>query len=138
MRRLILSLAAALALGGLALAPALAPMGAGAQTTAPSASPAASSPAASMPAASPSPAAVPVVHIRNFKYVPDTVTIHPGGAVRFVEDDDTPHTVTASDRSYDSGNLDKGQSWTHTFTKEGTYKYFCAYHTYMTGTVTVK
>ncbi|MEA2718896.1 MAG: hypothetical protein QOJ39_760 [Candidatus Eremiobacteraeota bacterium] len=121
MRRLILSLAAALALGGSA---------AFAQT----ASPAPSAPAVPAPAASPA----STVHIKNFKYVPDTVTIHPGDVVKFVEDDDTPHTVTASDRSYDSGNLDKGQSWTHAFAKEGTYKYFCAYHTYMTGSVIVK
>lgn len=125
MRRLILSLAAALALGGgIAVA----------QTAAPSPSPAPSASAA----VSPAPAAVTVVHIKNFKYVPETVTIHPGSVVKFVEDDDTPHTVTASDRSYDSGNLDKGQSWTHTYVKEGTYKYFCAYHTYMTGAVVVK
>ncbi|MDB5070605.1 MAG: putative Cupredoxin [Candidatus Eremiobacteraeota bacterium] len=135
MRRLILSLIVAMALGGaIAVVPVLGGNSAFAQTAAPSPAPVPSASAA----ASPAPAAVTVVHIKNFKYVPDTVTIHPGGAVKFIEDDDTPHTVTASDRSYDSGNLDKGQSWTHTFAKEGTYKYFCAYHTYMTGTITVK
>ena len=132
MRRLILSIALTLALGGgVALA-----LGTGvglAQTASP-----APSPVASASATSPAPAAVTTVHIKNFKYVPDSVTIHPGGMVKFVEDDETPHTVTATDRSFDSGNLDQGKSWTHTFAKEGTYKYFCAYHTYMTGTVTVK
>lgn len=133
MRRLILCLIAALALGGaVAVAPVLGGNSALAQSAVPS-------PAASASTAvSPAPAAVTVVHIKNFKYDPESVTIRPGGVVRFVEDDDTPHTVTASDRSYDSGNLDKGQSWTHTYAKEGTYKYFCAYHTYMTGIVTVK
>ncbi len=124
MRRLILSLAAALALGGSA---ALAQTAAPVATTAPM-----------TPAGSPAPAAVTTVHIKGFKYVPDTVTIHPGGVVKFVEDDETPHTVTAADKSFDSGNLDQGKSWTHTFAKEGTYKYFCAYHTYMTGSVVVK
>ena len=126
MRRLILSLAAALALVG---GPA-----AMAQTASPAASPA---PAASA-VASPAAAAATIVHIKNFKYVPETVTIHPGGTVKFIEDDDTPHTVTATDNSFDSGNLDKGKSWTHVFPKEGTYAYFCAYHTYMKGKVLVK
>ena len=126
MRTLVLSLVAAfavLALGGAGLAQSAAP---------------ASSPAASAGAPSPVTSPAAVVHVKDFKFVPDTVTIHPGQTVRFVEDDDTPHTVTASDRTYDSGNLDKGQSWTHAFAKEGTYKYFCAYHTFMTGTVVVK
>jgi plastocyanin len=124
MRTLVLSLVAVFAV-----------MGAGmAQSASPTPSPAVVSSAAPSPSAAP----VTVVHIKNFKYVPETVTVRPAGVVKFVEDDDTPHTVTASDRTYDSGNLDKGQSWTHTFTKEGTYKYFCAYHTYMTGAVVVK
>ena len=60
-----------------------------------------------------------------------------GSTVRFVEDDDTPHTVTATDQSFDSGNLNQKDSWRHTFTTEGTYTYFCAYHPYMKGNVIV-
>jgi plastocyanin len=127
MRRLVLSFAAALALsGGVALAQYPDPV-----------TPA---PAASAPAAAPSPAPSPVstIHIKNFAFVPDTVTIHPGQTVRFVMDDETPHTVTADDKSFDSGNLSQKDTWKHTFAKEGTYKYFCAYHPYMKGTVVVK
>ena len=116
MRRLVLSLGFVLALGGGA-------------ALAQSSSPA--------PSAAPSPAPV-VVHIKDFAYKPDTVTIRPGQSVRFVEDDETPHTVTATDKSFDSGNLDKGNSWTHIFAHEGTYAYLCAYHTYMRGKVIVK
>ncbi|HTD32154.1 MAG TPA: cupredoxin family copper-binding protein [Candidatus Elarobacter sp.] len=116
MRRLVLSLGLAIALGGGV---------AFAQTSSPA------------PSAAPSPAPA-VVHIKNFAYAPETVTIRPGQSVRFVEDDETPHTVTASDGSFDSGNLDKGKSWTHVFPKEGTFAYFCAYHTYMKGKVVVK
>ena len=123
MRRLGLSLAVALALGGgVALA----------QSSAPSPAPSAET------APAPAPSPVSYVHVKNFTYVPAAVTIHPGQSVRFIQDDETPHTITATDTSYDSGNLDKGQSWTHTFDKEGTYTYFCAYHPYMKGTVTVK
>jgi plastocyanin len=123
MRRLVSSLALTLVLcGGAALA-----------QSGPPASGASPAPAAS-PVASPA----VVVHIKNFAYAPDTVTIRPGQSVRFVEEDETPHTVTADDKSFDSGNLERGRSWTHVFAKEGAYPYFCAYHTYMKGKVVVK
>jgi plastocyanin len=127
MRRLVLSVAVALLLGGgVALAQSSAPY-----TPAP-----ASGGARSVPSPEPSP--VSTVHIKNFAYVPDTVTIHPGQTVRFIEDDETPHTVTATDKSFDSGNMNQKDTWKHTFAAEGTYKYFCAYHPYMKGTVVVK
>ena len=109
MRSLIIALAAALALGGGAAL---------AQTS--------------------SPEPLALVHIKNFAYVPEAITIRAGQNVRFVEDDATPHTVTAVDKSFDSGNLDQHATWTHAFAKEGTYAYFCAYHPYMKGSVTVK
>ena len=115
MRRLVLSLGLVLALGGAALA----------QSSSPD------------PAASPTPAPA-VVHLKNFAFVPETVTIRPGQSVRFVQDDDTPHTVTAVDKSFDSGNLNQKDTWRHTFATEGTYKFICAYHPYMKGTVIVK
>jgi plastocyanin len=125
MRRLVLSFVVALALGGgVALAQSSAP----------------SSPAPAGPTVMPTPAPSPVstIHIKNFAYVPDTVTIHPGSTVRFVEDDETPHTVTATDHSFDSGNLNQKDRWSHAFAKEGTYTYFCAYHPYMKGSIIVK
>jgi plastocyanin len=127
MRRLVLSFAVALALGGGGIALA--------QYPDPS-TPAPATAATAVPAPAPSP--VSTIHIKNFAYVPDTVTIHPGSTVRFVEDDETPHTVTAMDHSFDSGNLSQKDTWKHTFATEGTYKYFCAYHPYMKGTVIVK
>jgi plastocyanin len=77
------------------------------------------------------------VHIRNFAYHENKVTIHAGQTVLFVNDDDDAHTVTAADKSYDSGGLDRGESWTRTFTKPGTYAYFCALHPYMKAVVVV-
>jgi plastocyanin len=84
------------------------------------------------------PAAATVVHIKNFAFVPSTVTIKTGDAVQFVNDDGTPHTVTAADKSFDSGNIDQNGKWTYTFKKSGTYAYICTYHPYMKGTVVVK
>jgi plastocyanin len=91
-------------------------------------------------AAMPTPAAEPsaVVHIKNFAYVPSSVTVKVGQSVAWVNDDATPHTVTAVDVSFDSGNLDENNGFKHTFVKAGTYPYICTYHSYMKGTVIVK
>ncbi len=131
MRTLVLSLAAALALGtGVAVAQYPDP-----PTPAPATSMA---PTTTAPAPTPMASPVSNIHIKNFAFVPDTVTINAGQTVRFVEDDETPHTVTATDKSFDSGNLNQKDKWTHLFANPGTYTYTCSYHTYMKGKIIVK
>ncbi len=88
------------------------------------------------PADTPAPATL--VHIKNFMFVPATITVAPGTAVTFVNDDQEPHTVTANDKSFDSEGLDTNQKFTHTFAKAGKYLFFCEVHPYMHGTVIVK
>jgi plastocyanin len=87
--------------------------------------------------ASASPAPAVVVHMHDYAFHDATVTVHAGDAVQFVNDDSDAHTVTATDKSFDSGGLDAHQSWTHTFTQPGKYAYFCALHPYMKGVVVV-
>jgi plastocyanin len=84
------------------------------------------------------PASIVVVHIKNFAFVPASVTIKPGDSVQFINDDSTAHTATAADKSFDSGNLDQNAKWTHVFKTAGTFAYICTYHPYMKGTVVVK
>jgi plastocyanin len=83
------------------------------------------------------PSSTTVVHIRNFAFVPASVTVKVGDTVQFVNEDSTPHTATSSDKSFDSGNLDQNAKWSYTFKKAGTYAYICTYHPYMKGTVVV-
>ena len=73
-------------------------------------------------------------------YSPSTITVVIGvnNTVTWINNDNAPHTVTATSGSFDSGNLNQGQSWTHTFTTPGTYTYRCTYHPWMTGTIIVK
>ena len=73
-------------------------------------------------------------------YSPPTITVVLGvnSTVTWVNNDDAPHTVTANDGSFNSGNINAGQSWAHTFTTPGTYTYYCSYHPWMKGTVVVK
>lgn len=89
----------------------------------------------SSPSTAPSPGYV--VHIKDFAYAPEPLRIHVGDTVKFVNDDEEPHTVTATDKSFDSTALDTNGSWTHTFAKVGTFAYFCELHPYMKATVIV-
>lgn len=95
------------------------------------------------PAPAPSPAAsasakpVATLHIKDFDYAPRSLTVRPGDAVTFINDDDAAHTVTLSGKGFDSGNLEKGQSWTYRFETAGTYRYICTYHPTMKGTIVV-
>jgi len=80
---------------------------------------------------------VATVHIKDFKYNPTPLKIHAGDRVTFVNDDDDAHTVTASDKSFDSAGLDTHDTWQRVFTKPGTYSYFCELHPYMKATIIV-
>lgn len=73
-------------------------------------------------------------------YSPPTITVVIGvnNTVTWVNNDIAPHTVTADDGSFNSGNLNAGESWTHVFTTRGTYSYHCNYHPWMHGTIIVK
>lgn len=84
------------------------------------------------------PAPAATVHLHNDAFSPATLTVHTGDTVRWINDDDDAHTVTATDGSFDSKGLDTNSSWSHTFTKTGTYKYFCQLHPFMKGTIVVK
>lgn len=72
-------------------------------------------------------------------YSPPTITVVIGvnNTVTWINNDNAPHTVTDTG-VFDSGNMNQGQSWTHTFTTSGTYTYHCTYHPWMTGTIIVK
>jgi plastocyanin len=84
-------------------------------------------------------AAAPVIiHMHDFMFDPNTVTISAGGSVEWDNDDGARHTVTATDKSFDSGDLKPGQKWSHVFATAGTYSYTCNQHPEMTGTIVVK
>ena len=77
------------------------------------------------------------VRISNFTFGPKVVTVKVGQTVTWTNDDDIPHTVVATDKSFRSKVIDTGQSFSFTFTKPGQFAYFCSLHPMMTGKVTV-
>ena len=87
-------------------------------------------------AATPTPTPA-VVTIKDFAFVPNTLSVPVGGKVTFKNLDTASHTASDAAGSFDSGNLDTGQQWTYTFTKAGTYKLICKYHPSMHGVIVV-
>lgn len=78
------------------------------------------------------------IKIDNFSFTPPTITVHAGAHVRWTNRDDVPHTVVSEDKSFRSRALDTDEAFDYTFSKPGTYKYFCSLHPNMTATVVVK
>ena len=79
-----------------------------------------------------------VVHMKNYAFVPATLTVPVGATVTFQNDDAVSHTAQTKNKDgFNSGNMDQGATFKHTFTKAGRFDYICAYHPNMTGTVIV-
>ena len=78
-----------------------------------------------------------MVHISNFRFGPQTLTVPAGTTITWINDDDEPHNVTASDRSYRSPIMDSGARFSRTYPAPGEYAYFCALHPHMTGRILV-
>jgi amicyanin len=78
------------------------------------------------------------VKIDNFTFNPPRLTVKAGTTVTWENEDDIPHTATATKMQFKSKVLDTGQTFSFTFTTPGTYEYFCALHPHMTGTIVVE
>ena len=78
------------------------------------------------------------VTIADFSFAPATITVSQGDTVTWTNNGPTPHSATASNGSFDTGILPKGESGSHTFDEAGTFSYFCQPHPYMKGTVVVQ
>ena len=78
------------------------------------------------------------VKIDNFSFGPQTVTVHVGATVTWTNRDDIPHTVVSTDGVFKSKVRDTDETFSYTFTKAGTYAYFCSVHPKMTGSVVVQ
>ena len=78
------------------------------------------------------------VKIDNFTFAPAALTIHAGDTVRWTNHDDLPHNVVSEDKSFKSKTLDTDENFSYTFSKPGTYTYYCSIHPRMTGKVVVQ
>jgi plastocyanin len=82
------------------------------------------------------------IEIASFKYRPDSITLAAGGRVTWVNRDTAPHTAqnTGEDgpAQFDTGRLTRGRHRSITFSKPGTYTYYCVYHRFMEANVIVR
>ena len=80
------------------------------------------------------------VKIDNFSFGPVTLTVPVGTTVTWTNRDDIPHTVVSTDdlKTFKSKVLDTDEKFSFTFSKAGTYPYFCSIHPKMTGKVIVQ
>ena len=92
----------------------------------------------SVAAAESKPAAITEIKIDNFSFTPASITVAAGTEVHWKNNDDIPHNVVSDDHSIKSKVLDTGDDFTYTFTKPGTYNYFCSIHPKMTAKVIVQ
>ena len=88
--------------------------------------------------ASNQPAANAAVKIDNFVFGPQTLTVPVGTTVTWTNSDDIPHTSVSTEGVFKSKVLDTDEKFSFTFTKAGTYPYYCTIHPKMTGTVVVQ
>ena len=70
----------------------------------------------------------PAVSAIDNAFSPRELHIKPGQTVTWVNNGQSPHTVTADDKSFDSGIFASGVQYTHTFTRPGRYPYYCTLH----------
>jgi plastocyanin len=70
-------------------------------------------------------------------YAPITREVQAGTWVTWSNDGLETHTVTAVDGSFDSGDLDPSEGFSWYFDQPGAYRYLCAEHPWMAGTIVV-
>lgn len=76
--------------------------------------------------------------IRGNVFGPNRLEIAAGTTIRWTNNDQMVHTVTADDGSWDSGPIEPGASWSRTFDATGDHSFHCTPHPFMRGVVVVR
>lgn len=69
--------------------------------------------------------------IKNFNFSPLNLQVQVGDTITWINQDIVPHTATAKDDSWDTGELKQGESATIEVTDKFSLAYFCFYHPMM-------
>ncbi len=77
------------------------------------------------------------IAISNYAFKPQALTVRTGSRITWTNHDATAHTATADQGTFDTGTVNPGQSKTLDFKRPGAYTYHCAFHAFMTATITV-
>jgi plastocyanin len=104
------------------------------------------------PSPSPSPAPSPALGVSssavaiavgastlgNRAYAPDDLNVAAGTTVTWTNTDSVDHTSTSDATGWNSGTVAPGRQFSFAFQTPGTYRYHCAIHPGMVGTVVVR
>lgn len=77
------------------------------------------------------------VWMQNMAFNPLTITVSINTTVTWTNKDNYAHTVTSDSTLFDSGTVNGSGTFTHQFTKAGTYAYHCNIHANMHATIIV-
>jgi plastocyanin len=94
--------------------------------------------AAGLVAADASAADQPRILIKDFMYMPMSLTVAAGTTVTWVNMDDEPHNVISDAGLFRSGGFDTNESFSYKFDKPGTYRITCSIHPRMIATIVVE
>lgn len=78
------------------------------------------------------------IEVTRFAFTPKEITVAPGTSVTWTNHDETPHTISATDKTFASKAMDTDDHYAYTFASEGDFSYFCTLHPFMTGIVHVR
>lgn len=78
------------------------------------------------------------VRVDNFSFGPETLTVPANSTVTWVNKDDVPHVIASTDGLFKSKALDTDDKFSFTFSKAGTYSYYCSIHPKMVGKIVVQ
>lgn len=75
--------------------------------------------------------------MKNSAFSPASLTVVAGSSVTWMNDDTVIHAVTATDGSFNSGDIAIGSSYSKTFSTVGTINYSDAHNSNMMGVLMI-
>jgi plastocyanin len=85
-------------------------------------------------------AATGSVKVQDFGFLPDEINLSVGDQVTWLNTGEVTHTVVsnrATQERFDSGTMEPGKTFRHTFTSSGTFSYSCEIYPPMRGLIRV-
>lgn len=78
------------------------------------------------------------IRVDNFSFSPENLTVPINATITWVNKDDVPHVIASNDGVFKSKALDTDDKYSYTFTRAGTYPYYCSIHPKMVGKIIVQ
>lgn len=77
------------------------------------------------------------VRIEGFEFRPNIIRVRPGDRIRWTNADLAPHTATAVNAEWDTGELARGESIETHVTADMETEFYCVFHPHMKGQIKI-